>query len=255
MKHVTTYITFPPGVPSGAVVREILQRAFETYRWFRPMKYGQASLDGRLDPDRIDFDALVNLYERKSNLTVTTRTDRDYLILYPAKPIDPPYTGKLIWATSAAEASKAAWRSNHLQQVLTLMRLVGSPLAQAGLDADYERKKWRLVPDPDGLAATEVYTVRDYSEGLVGLTWRNFLGPPFVRLFGERLASLPSETRQELGDDTVLIQPYALPAQAGTSEATARERQLIAHLGPECFYDHEHHRKPTRLPELPSPPA
>jgi hypothetical protein len=47
------------------------------------------------------------------------------------------------------------------------------------------------------------------------------------------------------------VQPYELPTQAGTPEAIARERQLIEHLGPECFYDHQHHRKPRRRPQLP----
>jgi hypothetical protein len=71
-----------------------------------------------------------------------------------------------------------------------------------------------------------------------------------VRLFGERLATLPPDTQQELGNGLVLVQPYELPAQAGTPEGEARERELIAHLGPECFYDHERHLKPTQLPEL-----
>jgi hypothetical protein len=47
------------------------------------------------------------------------------------------------------------------------------------------------------------------------------------------------------------VQPYELPTQAGTPEGEARERQIIAHLGPECFYDHERHLKPTRVLDLP----
>jgi hypothetical protein len=59
----------------------------------------------------------------------------------------------------------------------------------------------------------------------------DFFGPPFVRMFGERLASLPEDCREPLGDGLVL-------------------RELITHLGPECFYDHEHHTPPTRRPVL-----
>jgi hypothetical protein len=74
-------------------------------------------------------------------------------------------------------------------------------------------------------------------------------------MFGEHLASLslPAEFKQDLGGGIALVQPYELPTQAGTPEAIARERQLIEHLGPDCFYDHEHHRKPTRLQGLPPP--
>ncbi len=50
--------------------------------------------------------------------------------------------------------------------------------------------------------------------------------------------------------DLVLVQPYELPTEAGTERGKARERALIEHLGPECFYDHEHHTPPTRLPVL-----
>jgi hypothetical protein len=136
------------------------------------------------------------------------------------------------------------------------MQLVNSPLAQAARDEDLERKKWRLVPNPDGFGQQLVYTVRDYSEGLAGVFWRNFFGPPFVRLFGERLKDLPAGcTREELPGGIVLVQPYEDPSLAGTEEGIARERALIAHLGPECFYDHERHIKPTRLPELPPPPT
>jgi hypothetical protein len=130
------------------------------------------------------------------------------------------------------------------------MRLVGSPYASTGLSEDVSRKSEQLVPHPSGFGQSQTYTVRDPSEGLAGLFWRNFYGPPFVRMFGERLVSLPADTRQDLGEGIVLVQPYELPTEAGTPEAEARERELIAHLGPDCFYDHAHHTKPTRLPVL-----
>jgi hypothetical protein len=130
------------------------------------------------------------------------------------------------------------------------MRLVDSPFAYSSVGEDVERKRDRFVPHPSGLGQTQAFTVRDPSEGLAGLFWRNFYGPPFTRLFGERLATLPADTRQDLGNGIVLVQPYELPTQAGTPEGDARERELIAHLGPECSYDHERHLRPTRVPEL-----
>ncbi len=252
MKYVTTYISLPPGTPSSSLVREFLHQVFKKHSWFRPVQYGRAFTDGRLNPDHIDFDALVAFYEEYRNITVTARTERDYFLLYPVKPDDPPYIGCLVWGASAKEAKKPAWRAAHLQQVHEVMQLLRAPLAQAGLTEDLRLKTWRQVLAPDGLSLVETSTVRDYSEGLPGLLWRNFLGPPFVRMFGERLASLPGEFKQDLGSSNVLVQPYELPSQAGTPEAVARERELIAHLGSECFYDHEHHLKPTRVPDLTS---
>jgi hypothetical protein len=229
-----------------------LHRVFEEYAWFRPVKYGWALLNGRLDPDRIDFDALVAYYEENRNLTVTGRTERDYFFLTPVKPDDHPYIGTLNWGTSTKEAQKPAWRAAHLRQVLELMQWTKAPLAQAGMAEDLGSKYWRQVMHPDGLSMVETFTVRDYSEGLPGLVWRNFFGPPFVQMFGERLASLSGEFKQDLGGGIVLVQPYELPSQAGTPEAATRERELITHLGPEFFYDHERHLKPTRVPDLPS---
>ena len=249
-RYLTTYIDLPPGVPPGSVMGEFLRLAFEEYRWFKPVHYGRANLNERLDPNHIDYDALVAYYEEYKSITVTARTDRDFFMFSPAKPDYPPYVGRIVWDTSVTEARKPSWRTSHLRQVTELMRLLRSPISQTGVAEDFARKTQRLVPCEDGFGDERVFTVRDYGEGLAGLFWRNFYGPPFVRLFSERLATLPPDTQQHLGDDLVLVQPYELPAQAGTPEGEARERELIAHLGPECFYDHERHLKPTQLPEL-----
>ena len=250
-KHFSTYIWLPPGAPSAQVVREFFRLAFSTFRWFKPVRYGRATLAERLDPDRIDYDALSAFYEEYKNITVAARTDRDFFMLYPARTPSFPHVGHINWKTSLAETKSSSWRSAHLQQVSEVMRLFGSPLAYAGSTEDCERKTERLVSNPDGFGQTLTFTVRDYSEGLAGLFWRNFFGPPFLRLFCERLATLPPDTRQELGDGLVLVQPYELPSQAGTPEGDARERELISRLGPECFYDRSRHLKPSRLPELP----
>jgi hypothetical protein len=202
----------------------------------------------RLDPERVDYEALLAFFEKERMLCVGSRTDQRYLWVFPSKQSDPPRRGEIIWATSAKDATNTSWRAKHLRQVMELMWQVGSPLAVAANTNDFDRKTKRLVPAPDGIGLVEEFTVRDYSEGLAGLFWRNFFGAPFTQMFGERLASLPGEFKQELGGGLVLVQPYELPTQAGTPEGNTRERQLIAHLGPECFYDHERHLKPTRVP-------
>ncbi len=247
---LTTRICLPPGIPSGVVIREFLHLSLEKYRWFVPARYGMAFLDNNpiQGNGAIDYGAMMEFYEKRVTLCVAARTDRDFFLIFPSKPDDPRYTGGITWVTSATSATKASWRAAHLQQVAEVMRLVGSPLATAALDDDIERKTQRLVHD--GISNVQAFTVRGYDEGLAGLFWRNFLGPPFIRLFGERLDSLPADCRQSLGKDLVLVQPYALPTEAGTETAATRERELITHLGPECFYDHEHHTPPSRRPFL-----
>ncbi len=257
IKYFATRLGLPPGRPSPLVIGQFLTLVLREFRWFEPRRYGYASLREPIDPHRLDLGALVAYYEMHGNLYVAARTDRDFISIYPTTTGAPPYTGSISWLTSASSASKASWRAAHAQQMVELMRLVQSPLVLAGLDPDLHGKHWRLVhkslPTDEGKDFTyseEEFTVRDYSEGLAGLVWRNFYGPPFVRMFGERLDALPPECRQSFGEDIVLVQPYELPTAAGTEAGLARERELISLLGPECFYDHERHILPTRRPVL-----
>lgn len=260
MKHkpeyVVTNIYLPPGALPTERVYELLRRMFEEYRWFRPVRFGYAFMDGALEPKRVDYETLAGLYEKRKLLRVEGQGERESVVISPSKSSatrsesEFPYGGKIRWTASLEQVSRPEWRAAHLRQVQELMSFVGSPLAQAGLDGDFRRKMFRFVPGADGVSQREEVTLRDYSEGLSGLYWRNFLGGPFVRLFGERLDALPAECRQEFSEELVLVQPYELPTQAGTPEGEARERQLISVLGPECFYDHEHHVKPVRCPPL-----
>jgi hypothetical protein len=241
-------IRLPPGRLAGGLVREVLELALRRFRWFEARRYGHASMKEAIDPAHLDLNALVAYYEERGWLCVGAKTDRDFIWFSPARSTEFPYVGEISWTTSVRSASKADWRTALVQQVTELMRLVQSPLAQVGMGQDFERKTRRWIPQEVG--ELRVITVRDYSEGLPGLFWRNFYGPPFVRMFGEHLDALPAECRRPLGQDIVLVQPYELPSEAGTGSGMARERELISLLGPECFYDHEHHTLPTRRPVL-----
>jgi hypothetical protein len=253
VKYLTTKISLNPGLPAGAIIKEFLQLAFSKYRWFVPVRYGGFAIwNQKIDPERIDYDALVAVYEERQSLCVAARTDKDFLCIFPARADSPLHIGKIIWEASASYSTKASWRKAHAEQVSEVMTLLSSPLAMAARDDDVDRKTTRWVPNEDGIGRTQTFTVSNYSEGLAGLFWRNFFGPSFVRMFGERLASLPAEHRQDLGHGLVLVQPYALPSEAGTEQGNAQERSLIEHLGPECFYDHARHLKPSRVPVLDS---
>jgi hypothetical protein len=247
-------IALPPGLLSRAVVRELLRLILEEFRWFVPARYGGPALDHVFLRGAIGVEAMLDHYEDWNYLYVAATTDRDYIAIEPSKLEESyPYTGGVTWTTSGSLASRPTWRTAHEVQVKQLMKLLGSPLAYTALRDDIESKTRGLVPEESWLK--QVITVRDYSEGLAGLYWRNFFGPPFARMFGERLHALPPEHRRDLGDGVVLVEPYPLPGDADTDEGRSRERALIEQLGPECFYDHERHVLPTRRPELPAPGA
>jgi hypothetical protein len=255
MKYLETKISLPAGLLPPEQVRTLLQRIFEDYRWFTPKRYGFAAHDYILPSGSSGYEALLEYYSGGMHaLNIAAQTDKDYLILFPAKPGMRPHVGKLVWGTSVRAATRSSsWRSTHVQQLRELMDLLDSPLAMAAMEEDFEGKTKYLIDH--GTHREQAMTVRGYGEGLAGLFWRNFYGPLFVRLFGEQLNALPPECVTRLGEELVLVQPYELPTAAGTEAARAREQQLISLLGPECFYDHEHHRPPSRRPVLPPPIA
>jgi hypothetical protein len=244
-----TYVHLPPGPLTSELLRQVLHLILIEFRWFEPMRYGDADMEYSIPSGRLDLEPLLAYYEKKKrrHLFVGAKTDRDFLCFFSPTP-DFPYVGNFSWTTSLADTARPTWRQRHLEQVTTLMRLVRSPLAMAAADDDRERKIQYEVQEEH--SSYQEFTVRDYSEGLPGLFWRNFFGPPFVHLFGQRLEALPPDCVRRLGDELVLVQPYELPSQAGSPEADARERELVALLGSECFYDHERRQKPTRRPVL-----
>jgi hypothetical protein len=235
---------------SSAVIRKLIHLAFNEYRWFQPTWYGRFGHDGEVKPGFTDYSAIGTYYDEFRHVTITDRADQDFLSIYPARRAEHPFIGNITWCITLPDDMNEGWRAAHLQQMVELMRLVGSPLAEAGLTRDLNRKQDRFIPNPNLIGTQQTFTLRDPSEGLTGLYWRNIFGPPFTRLFGDRLHSLPPNTHRELGDGLVLVQPYELPTQAMTPEGDAAEARLINVLGPECFYDHQHHRKPTRVPAL-----
>ncbi|MBZ4415518.1 hypothetical protein [Myxococcus sp. RHSTA-1-4] len=246
--EATVYV--PPGPLPTGVVRDLLHLAFEEYRWFQPALEGRFDEDAESESGTLNYSARLPYYDKMSGFLIADREEQQCLSISTSVRTAYPFVGRVSWVVKVDEWNAMEWRDTHLHQVMEVMRLVGSYLAQAAMIGDVHRKTERFIPLPDGFGTEQTFTVRDPSEGLAGLFWRNIFGPPFVRMFGDRLLSLPPGTVQDLGDGLVLVQPYELPTQAMTPEGDAAEDRLITVLGPECFYDHAHHHKPTRVPEL-----
>ncbi|RYZ40912.1 MAG: hypothetical protein EOO71_14065 [Myxococcaceae bacterium] len=251
LRYLLTQISLPPGVPSEAVVRTFLKSAFEEYRWFEPARF----LNEQLDPKRIDYDALVARFLDVRRLMVLAKTDRDFFLFSARKADGPPHVGSLTWEAALSRAKNATWRDSHVHQVTALMKLFNSPLAISATSMDVDRKCDQLIPSPSGIGQRLTWTVRDPSEGLAGVFWRNFYGPPFIEMFGDRLNAVPETQRRSVADGIVLVEPYALPTDAMTPAAEAAEQQLREVLGPECFYDPVARTMPRRVPDLPHPGA
>ncbi|GMU04442.1 hypothetical protein [Corallococcus caeni] len=249
-RYLNTVFALLPGMPPTNIVRELVSRFFSQGRWFQPVRYGGVGTDARFEPGAFDPDVLAASYDEARRFFIGAKTDRDFLHFSPERDGRYPFVGSFSWMTSIGEARTARWREAHLRQVVEIMQLLGSPLAQSGLEDDFERKNWRLIPSEYGFGSERVFNVRDYSEGLSGLYWRNVFGAPFVDLFGPRLDAIPASQRQSLDGGLVLVQPYELPTQAMTPEGDTAESQLIATLGREAFFDLPTLTKPTRVPDV-----
>jgi len=249
-RKLDTTIWLPPGPLSPAQARKILRLVFHRYAWFKPKKIGEYSGAMVLGEGAAAIEAMIGSYKEHANdLLVSGHTYNDQLSISSNWPNRPSYTGSIFWTTHLRSARKPGWREAHVEQIAHVMRLVDSPYATACKVEDCVNKTYREDPRPEG-GTVERVTAIGYHEGLVGLFWRNFFGPPLVRLFGDRLKALPPERARDLGG-IWLVQPYDSPEQAGTDEARARERELIQLLGPECFYDQERDTRATRTLDLP----
>jgi len=257
--QLMTTIDLKPGHLSRRVLHEALRLAMVEFNWFVPTRYSGTGKwkEQPIKPGSISIREWVDCYDDPGPaigrwIRLFERKDEDdFLVLGTTLETDPhPHSGAVNWYAGHILAEDAAWAERHLREVTSLMRLLDSPLAFSAHVEDSYSKNRRRVPSDVG--TEEVSNVSDYSEGLAGVYWRNFYGPPFVDLFGDRLGQLPAGTRQELEGGIVLVQPYALPTEAFTEAGKAREREFIQLLGPECFFDHGQVRPPTRRPRLPA---
>jgi hypothetical protein len=191
MIKLITKISLPPGALEPAVAHQLLALCFERFKWFEPARYGTALTPNRLERSGDWLDTLVDFYEQEEKLSIASNTGKRWLYLLPDRFGRCSYLGRLTWCAPAQDARNAAWREKQLEQVAQVMNLVNSPLTIAALEEDFERKTRHWVRE--GPIEKQVVNLRDYSEGLAGLFWRNFFGPPFVQLFGRRLEGLAPE--------------------------------------------------------------
>jgi len=248
MSQLVTDIALPPGRPAAATVRDLLRLCLETFRWFVPARYGTSLANNEIVAGAW-LDTLVTFYDREGKINVADVQERQQLYLLPDKPGRRSYLGTLSWFTPKKLATNKTWRANHAGQIAAVMQLLDSPLAIAAYEEDIHRKSVRWVRE--GAIEKRTHTLRDYSEGLTGLYWRNFFGPPYTDLFGEALDNPPVGRAEKLANQLWLVEPYDLPGQAEQARGQECERLLIEHLGKSCFYDFEQDRKPTRRPALP----
>lgn len=243
-EHLNTEILLPPGFLDPEKASDVLRLCLEEFRWFKPIRYYAGWTQPTKLPKGDALAFLLQQYEEGEWVQAISSGDRHVLYLRPDRRGRRSHLGTISIAMPMEVARDEAWRAGYVDQIVQLMQLVGSPYAWAGLDFDESRKNeyWS-----DG---TLIMRVKRLDQGLIGLFWRNFFGPPLQRLFGERLVSLPPDTVSQVGGITV-VQPYPLPEDALTPEGAAREKELIAKLGPECFYDHSREALPTRVPDLP----
>ncbi|MBB3191860.1 hypothetical protein [Halomonas cerina] len=247
MAALETRIFLPTGFLETDKAQQLVQWLIDDIGWFSPSKYGRSMPDIKLDNDADVMEELMAFYDNAQRLSVEGTPKPSGFMLLPDRRGQATSIGKLIWTMPSSWADDEDWQKAHVEHICEAMHMLRSPLAFCALDKDIDRKLKHEVPGPIGTKVEP--TVRGYGEGLPGVFWRNFYGPDYVALFGERLEALPEGTARALDGGLWLVAPYAEPAEAFTPAGAAAERDVIETLGVECFYDFETDTPPQRFPK------
>jgi len=241
MNKIDTMWKLRPGRLEGKQVRDVLTLAFT--KWgIRPSTYGK--LATRETDGKDDVETLVAFYEHHGELYV--RGPGGTLA------VDPDRRGRsaigyVAWFWSAKGSLSRAKLELHASALGDGAEALGSPYAFACREGQAWERGSRIVQLEKGKA--DIPKVRTYRDGLAALFWRNFFGPEFTALFGDRLTSLPGDVAWRANGGWI-VQPYAQPDDTFAEEGRRRERETIAQLGAECFYDDDLLRPPSRVPHF-----
>lgn len=243
MGYLNTNFSLRSGPPDERLVRELIALVLD-FKWVVPSKHG--GLVPEIPTPTADaVGAIVAHWREHGSVTINGRGGQ--ILFSPNRKGESSATGFVCWFASEHAAKKPEWRRRHAEQSARIAKLLDTPLASAMLERDDRQS--RSVPHRG--FCESVPRVRGYHEGILAVFWRNFFGPPFTKLFGDRLARLPTNVARDLGDGYWLVQPYEMPDEAFTDEGRRREAETIATLGPEHFYDMTHEQLPKKRPVIP----
>jgi hypothetical protein len=111
---------------------------------------------------------------------------------------------------------------------------------------DHEAKNFLVKELPSG-ATSSRFVGTDPELGVPGLYWLNLFGPKYAAWLGPQLEKVPGVAKPIEGGGISLIFATS-PEEAEMEEVLMHEREAIALLGPEKFFDVRH---PERKPASP----
>jgi hypothetical protein len=86
---------------------------------------------------------------------------------------------------------------------------------------------------------------------LPGIYWANFFGPIYTRWLGEeRFRTLEAHRKEQLPNGGWLIIARPNPLIYDEPSTRAHERQIMAHLGRDAFFEMENSDKPIKTPDF-----
>lgn len=246
MPTVETKIHLPPGTVTLDAQRKLIDLFFGAAPIFAPVKYGRVDGDTALDatnPQKI----LADFWSKWGILTVTGKPASHFVTIFPNKQGESAWTGSISWCAQQKIVNNR-WRVQHIDKVAQAMKILGSPLAYAGLETDLESKCWQLIDEPlGGQRLIPILSVP--REGIPGMFWRLFIGAPFTAHM-PALENIDPPQARDLGGGLWMMSPYADPNDADTEFGKLAETELIGRVGSDFFYDHKTHTLPKRLPIL-----
>ncbi|MFN0251495.1 MAG: hypothetical protein ACKV2T_31765 [Kofleriaceae bacterium] len=226
---------FPPGSPDEGQIRTVVSTLIDL-AWIAPERHGGYS--NPLATPKKDAVEAITSYWREHGLVVVEGGGAELTIRCDAGDERTTFQSLSCWTPTVPP--------QHAEGMARIARVLRSPVSVASRDP--HGRLYRLVPRGQG--QERLLRLRGYGEGLIGLYWRNVLGPPFTTLFGDSLRRLPAEGARDLGDGFWFIELGERPEDETSDDGRRRESEIIDALGRDAFYDLKNEKKPTRLPDV-----
>ena len=232
-----------------------LYRILEAHELFRPVRWGPSEPVRRpFTPEALP--EMETLWDRRHGLMFKRAKKPKYWMdsMWTTHNLYRPASG--IWGGIEARFFK---KQENIDAFLAFARDIfawGEMLhGYACHREDYKAKnEYKIIEDwgggvrmqREGAWATNLY------ECLPGVYWANFFSKLFVDWFGrERMRTAPCYRQEELPHGGILILTAPSPLDYDKPEVKELERALVAHLGPEAFFDRRDPERPCKTPPFP----
>ena len=233
-------INLPPIIYNSKLIEQFLKLSIVDYKFINPSKYGH--INAKIKVSHSSFDVykkeLSKLYEEKKDLCLGQ--GKDYLIVYPQ---EKSLVGNIYFISS--KFPKINFKD---EQIKTLMKLLNSPLSYSATEEMYYKFQLRDIKRKG--YTEQIYTVRNYSEGLTNAFWRMWFGKEYINFFEKDELDKAPAFYKNYSDGIYFIQLFETPYDWNTKDGIKITEEFKRAVGIDAFYDPQNPEKKLKAPDF-----